>query len=41
VEINHRDPEELMREYKEIVRRLETAQNALKTELMKSLGGKA
>ena len=37
VEVNHRDPEELMTEYQEIVRRLETAQNALKTELMSCL----
>jgi type I restriction enzyme M protein len=41
VEINHRDPEDLMREYHEIVRRLEAAQNALKTELITSLGGKS
>ena len=37
VEVNHRDPEELMAEYQEIVRQLEIAQNALKTELMACL----
>jgi type I restriction enzyme M protein len=41
VEVNHRDPEELMQEYKDIVRQLEEAQNALKKELMQALGGKA
>jgi type I restriction enzyme M protein len=41
VEVNHRDPEELMQEYKDIVRKLEEAQNALKKELMQALGGKA
>lgn len=39
VEINHRDPEELMAEYQEIVRKLEAAQDALKQELMAALGG--
>jgi len=39
VEINHRDPEELMAEYQEIVRKLEAARNALKQELMAALGG--
>ena len=41
VEVNHRDPEVLMQEYKEIVRQLEEAQKALKMELMAALGGKA
>ena len=41
VEINHRDPEELMAEYQEIVHRLEAAQQALKAELMACLEGKA
>ena len=36
VEVNHRDPEELMEEYQEIVRKLETAQAALKQELMQA-----
>jgi len=40
VEVNHRDPEELMAEYREIVRQLETAQNALKDELIQALGGR-
>lgn len=40
VEVNHRDPEELMQEYLDITRQLEAAQTALKNELMKSLGGK-
>ena len=39
VEFNHRDPEELMQEYKEITRQLEAAQEALKQELIQSLGG--
>jgi len=39
VEVNHRDPEELMEEYQEIVRKLEAAQAALKHELMQALGG--
>ncbi len=30
-----------MQKYKDIVRRLEEAQNALKKELMQALGGKA
>lgn len=38
VEVNHGDPHELMREYKEIVRQLEAAQAAPKQELMESLG---
>ena len=41
VEVNHRDPDELMAEYQQIVRQLETAQAALKAELMACLGGKA
>ncbi len=39
VEVNHRDPDELMQEYLEIARQLEMAQNALKAELMAALGG--
>ncbi|TLU87962.1 MAG: SAM-dependent DNA methyltransferase [Chlorobium sp.] len=39
VEVNHRDPEELMEEYQEIVKKLEAAQAALKQELMQALGG--
>jgi type I restriction-modification system DNA methylase subunit len=38
VEINHRDPEELMVEYQKIVGLLEKAQSALKQELMAALG---
>jgi type I restriction enzyme M protein len=41
VEVNHRDPEELMAEYRQIVKQLESAQQALKSELMACLGGKA
>jgi type I restriction enzyme M protein len=41
MEVNHRDPKELMQEYKEIVHQLEAAQNALKAELMQALGGKS
>ncbi|MEX0943363.1 MAG: class I SAM-dependent DNA methyltransferase [Pseudomonadales bacterium] len=37
VEVNHRDPEELMIEYQQIVRQLEAAQQALKEELMACL----
>jgi len=40
-EVNHRDPQELMAEYQDIVHKLEAAQLALKTELMACLGGKA
>lgn len=39
-EENHRDPEELMRDYQEISRKLHNAQDALKAELMQALGGK-
>jgi len=39
VEVNHRDPEELMEEYLDITRKLEAAQAALKQELMQALGG--
>lgn len=39
VEINHRDPAELMEEYQEISRQLAEAQRALKAELMLALGG--
>lgn len=38
VEIDLGDPEELMIEYQEIVKQLETAQAALKQELMDALG---
>ena len=38
--VNHRDPEELMREYLEIAKKLEAAQTALKQELMQALGGR-
>jgi type I restriction enzyme M protein len=41
VEVNHRDPKELMAEYQKIVKQLEAAQQALKTELMACLGSKA
>ncbi len=37
VEVNHRDPEELMVEYQQIVHQLEAAQAALKAELMACL----
>ncbi|MFZ9739047.1 MAG: type I restriction-modification system subunit M [Prochlorotrichaceae cyanobacterium] len=37
-EINHGDPDELMVEYLEIVQQMEAAQEALKQELMESLG---
>ena len=37
--VNHRDPEELMQEYYEIVRKLDAAQASLKRELMQALGG--
>ncbi|MFH1153686.1 MAG: class I SAM-dependent DNA methyltransferase [Pseudomonadota bacterium] len=37
VEVNHRDPEELMAEYQQIVHQLEAAQQALKTELLACL----
>jgi type I restriction enzyme M protein len=39
-DVVHRDPEELMKEYHDIVRQLEAAQLALKKELMQALGGK-
>lgn len=41
VEVNHREPEELMAEYQDIVKQLNAAQLALKTELMACLGGNA
>jgi len=41
VELFHRDPAELMAEYQQIVQRLETAQAALKAELMACLRGKS
>jgi type I restriction enzyme M protein len=37
VAINHRDPNELMREYLEIDRQMQDAQNSLKQELMQAL----
>ena len=40
IEVNHRDPEELMREYRQTVHQLEAAQAALKQELLAALGGK-
>ncbi|WP_035235238.1 type I restriction-modification system subunit M [Desulfobacter vibrioformis] len=40
IKVNHRDPKELMAEYQDIVKQLEAAQQALKTELMACLGGK-
>ncbi len=39
-EVNHRDPEELMKEYAEITRELSATRDALKKELMQSLGGR-
>ena len=41
VEVNHRDPDELMREYMEIAGKVEAAQTALKLELMRALGGES
>ena len=41
VEINHRDPAELLAEYQQICRLLNEAQTALKAELMQALGGEA
>lgn len=41
VEINHRDPADLMAEYQEINRQLSEAQSALKAELMQALEGNA
>ena len=37
VEVNHRDPDELMQEYLEIARQMQEAQNALKEELILAL----
>jgi len=39
VEVNHREPGELMAEYQEISRQLAEAQSKLKSELMLALGG--
>lgn len=39
VEVNHRDPIELMAEFQDIARKLDAARNALKQELMAALGG--
>lgn len=41
VEVNHRDPEELMDDYQQIVQQLEVPQAALEAELMACLGGMA
>lgn len=41
VSVIHRDPVELMAEYKEISQQLADAQNALKAELMQALGNRA
>lgn len=41
VEVNHRDPEELMQDYQDIAHQLEEAQKALRLELMAALGGNA
>lgn len=40
VEVTHRDPEELWKEYEAISAELASTQEALKNELMKALGGK-
>ena len=40
VEVNHRNPEELMEEYTEISKQLDATRDALKQELMKALGEK-
>jgi len=37
---NHRDPDELLAEYKKVLTQIEKTQNALKSELMQSLGGR-
>ncbi len=39
VEVTHRDPEELMQEYQEIVKALHATQSSLKQELIAALGG--
>ena len=39
VEVTHRDPEELMQEYQEIVKELHATQTSLKQELIAALGG--
>ena len=41
VEVNHRDPDELMQEYLEISHKLVAAQSALKQELIAALGSGA
>jgi type I restriction enzyme M protein len=38
IEVNHRDPEELMADYQKIVAQLKAAQQALKSELIACLG---
>ena len=38
IEVNHRDPEELMADYQKIVAQLQAAQQALKSELIACLG---
>lgn len=37
VEVNHREPEELMAEYQQIIQQLEVVQQALKEELVTCL----
>jgi type I site-specific restriction endonuclease len=39
IEVNHRDPDELMAEYLEIDRQMRDAQDSLKQELIRALGG--
>jgi type I site-specific restriction endonuclease len=40
IEVNYRDPDDLMMEYLEIDRQMQDAQNSLKQELIRALGGK-
>jgi type I restriction enzyme M protein len=40
-QVTHSDPEELLRDYQAVVRQLEAAQNALKTEIFSALAGQA
>lgn len=40
IEVNHRDPDELMQEYEEISKELIATRDTLKNELMQALGGK-
>jgi type I restriction enzyme M protein len=39
IEVNHRDPDELMAEYLEIDQQMRDAQNSLEQELIGALGG--